>query len=190
MEEESYERALQVDLNALDLEWMEQPRRYDRWGKRKAKAAAERFRAEEDLKLVRTDIKRELEEVKAEIEMYIRANPEEYFLSKPTEAAIQSKLITHNRVKEKQDQNKQALVDATEKCAVAIEKDETMEVARIAMQHKRTALEFASNLWMANYYSRPNIPDEALKRAGEAGVEKHKDQLAKNVRLQRRKEDD
>jgi len=65
-----------------------------------------------------------------------------------------------------------------------------MEVARIAMQHKRTALEFASNLWMANYYSRPNIPDEALKRAGEAGVEKHKDQLAKNVRLQRRKEDD
>ena len=190
MEEESYERALQVDLNALDREWMEQPRRYDRWGKRKAKAAAEKFRAEENLKLVRSDVKRGLDEVKAEIEMEIRANPEKYFSSKPTEAAIQSKLILHDKVKEKQDQNRQVLVDAIEKCAVAIEKEDTMETARIAMQHKKTSLEYASMLWAANYYARPNIPKEILERAGEAGVEKHKEKLAENVRLRRRKEND
>jgi len=189
MEEESYERALQVDLNALDLEWMEQPRRYDRWGKRKAKAAAEKFRAEENLKLVRSDIKRGLDEVRAEVEKELRAHPEKYFPGKPTEGAIQCAITLDDKVQEKQDQNKELLVESTEKCAVAIEEDETMEVARIAMQHKRTALEFASNLWIANYWSRPNIPDEALKRAAESGVEDHKGQLAKNPRLRRKKEE-
>lgn len=195
MEEESYERALQVDLNALDVEWMEQPRRYDRWGKRKAKASAEKFRAEENLKLVRTDIKRGLDEVRAEVEIEIREHPEKYFPSKPdkpvkpTEGAIQSKLILHDKVKEKQDQNRETLVAAIEKCADAIEEEDVMETARIAMQHKKTSLEYASMLWAANYYARPNIPDEALKRAGEAGVEEHKKKLGENFRLRRRQEE-
>jgi hypothetical protein len=78
-----YEKDISIDEEALDIEWLEQPRLMMQYSKHLAQT-----RMELD------NLKQQLEITKAEIDRKIRANPGKYKIEKVTDKAIESVTIT------------------------------------------------------------------------------------------------
>jgi hypothetical protein len=82
MDEIDYDKDVQIDPDALDIEWLSQSALMMRY----AKAAAE-ARRQVDLAKERLDI------VKADLDRKIRSNPEEFGIVKPTESGVANTIL-------------------------------------------------------------------------------------------------
>jgi hypothetical protein len=126
---------LQIDQDALDHEWVQQPEFYH-----EAAVKAANARLELD------DSKNELEVVRAELYFDITANPEKYKLAKTTEAAIQAQLVLCDEYK-----------TAMEAVNTAKHKQSICDALVQACDQKKRALENLVSLRLADYYSSPKV---------------------------------
>ena len=132
----NYEQDLKIDVDALDVEWADQPSLMLRYTKVAAEARMELDKAKEDLGTV-----------KAEIDLQIREDPESFGIAKVTESAIQSAIILDDGF------NK-----ANEKCLQLAYEFEMAQGAVRAVDQRKQALENLVKLHGLQYFAGPKIP--------------------------------
>lgn len=139
------EELINIDKNILDDEWINQPKLYLHW--------AEQF---EDAKNTLREVETELGLTKAEIELDIRQNPDNYELSKVTEGAISATLVLQPSYKQAQE------VVLTTKHRVGI-----LQQVIIALDHRKKALENLVSLYGREYFAVPQAKNEHSREAVE-----------------------
>jgi hypothetical protein len=157
----------EIDIYALDKEWLAQPKLAMEIGQNAAWAR-------ENLDAAKT----RLEMVKAEVTMRVHKNPEKYGLSgKPTVQQTNTVVTLHKKVKE-----------AEEHVIQASKQSNTAMAAVSAIEHKRRALENLVVLHGRDYYSEPrdtegngNYGQEAKARAANTAVKRELNKGKKNA---------
>jgi len=156
---------LKIDKLALDEEWELQPIKF-------IEAAEKSVKAQE----YRDACKRALEVEMAECEDKIRRDPSAYLASeKPTEAAIKSAVVLDQRVQEAQDKLQDAVTGA-----------KILDAVVQALDQRKKALENLTQLFLAGYYSRPYIPEEAKEQARERRHKKQVEGLENSLKRRKR----
>lgn len=138
-----YAKDVKIDPNALDIEWIEQPELMRRYAKHAA-----------DMKKEMDEAKERLEIGQARIGMDIRANPEDYGLSKATEASIQSAILLQKEYQELSKEFQEA----------RYEYDVATAVVR-AVDQRKTALENLVKLLTASYFAGPQAPRDLYQES-------------------------
>lgn len=137
----NYEKDVEIDETALDVEWLQQPRLMLKYGNYAAQKRQEMDLAKENLDVV-----------KAQLDKDIRAIPGDYGIGKLTESAIQSAILTQE---EYQEAN-QAYIKAKYEYDMAI-------TAVRAIDQKKTALENLVRLYGQQYFAGPKVPRDLSK---------------------------
>lgn len=139
-----YESELLIDLNQLDVEWMNQATTFMKYSELAA-----------DLKAIADRAKQNLDVVRAELDLEIRADPESFGLLKITESTVSSTIIGEKRYK-----------DAFEKYISDKHDFDIMSAAVRAFDHKKSALENLVKLHGASWFAGPSEPrniDDVMK---------------------------
>lgn len=159
----SFSDDAKIDKHQLDYEWLRQASLFHKYAEAHANAMFERDKLKERLDLV-----------KAQIDSAIRSDPEDYgFLTKPTEPAISSAII--------QDLD---YIEAKTSYLNAIREMNIVVGARIAMEHKKAALETLAKLYLSGYWAEARIPTEVRKQFQD---DSEAEALNANERMNRRK---
>ena len=139
-----------VNKYKLDEAWEQQAELSYKWGKKYAEICKDR----DCLKLdIDTIMKSELDKIAAELDMEIRGDAESNNF-KMSEPQIKAAILQEDRyqTKLKEIQSKQReLIDLEEEVRV-------YDAAKWAMQDRKKALEYESELWIAGYYGDPKQP--------------------------------
>lgn len=133
---EDYKKDLMIEPDALDIEWIEQPRLYMKWAEISAKA-------EDRVKLT----KEALEVTDAKIDNEIRSSGD-----KVTEVQIKAKISLDER-------HQKALQDYND----ALYKSNLYSSAVRAMDHRKVALENMVRLMIGQYFAGPKDPRDLKK---------------------------
>jgi hypothetical protein len=131
-----FEEDIRIDEDALDIEWLNQPRLMLKYSKISAEAKMEMLLRKENLDLVKADLDKE-----------IRSDPEKFGIVKITETAVSNTIISHKLYKEANTTYLQAQYEA--------------DIARgavSAVEHKKDALENLVRLFGQNYFAGPQVP--------------------------------
>jgi len=132
----NYEKDLKIDVDALDIEWAEQPGLMLKYTKIAAEARMELDESKERLGIV-----------KAGVDLAIRSDPEKFGIVKITESAIQSALTLNIEIK-----------GINTKCLKAAYELEMAQGAVRAMDQRKQALENLVKLHGLQYFAGPKIP--------------------------------
>lgn len=132
----NYEQDIEIDTQALDVEWVNQPELVRRYSKEAAR-----------LEKLRDQAKEALAQGKARIEMKIRSNPEDYGISKLTENSIASAVLL--------DPEYQQL--SAEYIDAQYEYNVVRGVVQ-AFEQKKSALENLVKLLGQSYFAGPKAP--------------------------------
>ena len=158
-----YEQDVSIDETALDVEWLQQANlmyKYARYHAETKKAVDE---AKEDgFHLSRTS-------------KGIRANPENYGLSKVTESAIASTILLQPEYQE----SSKKYIEAKYENDVAV-------AAVRAIDQKKTSLENLVKLLSVSYFAGPSAPRDLSLEWNERIKRKEQKELNKNVKIKRR----
>ncbi len=138
----NYERDMEIDPNALDVEWMEQPRLMVRYAQHSAEAKKQADLAKENLDII-----------EAELDKEIRSNPDAFGLGKPTEASIRATILLQKRYQEAH----QELINAQYE-------QEMAKNACIAVSARKDALENLVRLFALQYFAGPSLPRDLNKK--------------------------
>ena len=160
------EQDLAIDKDNLDIECVDQARRFLRW----SVTYAEALRA-------RDEAKRQASVVKSNINLDVRSRPEEYGLTKPTEGSITA------IVDSSAEGNKAAQLVSDAQYAVNI-----FSAAKEALDQRRAMLERLVSLYISGYYSQPRLGTEEVGKMADAATEEHKAHLSKAMLARRKKE--
>jgi len=136
MTEFDYEKNIHIDEDALDLEWLDQPKHFIEI----AKKAAE---AQYDL----DQSKAAFDVICSELEMDIRSNPANYKIEKVTEAAISAALKQTQKHKDALQELNEAKRDAA-----------ILQGAVRAFDQRKSALENMVRLHGQSYFAGPKVP--------------------------------
>lgn len=137
----NYEKDMEIDPSALDVEWMEQPKLMMSYSRNAAEAKRMADLASERLKVV-----------EAELDRDIRMNPEAFGISKTTETGIKSTIILQDTYQ----QAKKELIDAEYEYEMA-------KQATFAISARKEALENLVRLFALQYFAGPNLPRDLNK---------------------------
>lgn len=132
----NYEKDIEIDETALDVEWLEQPSLMLKY----ARYSAESRRALEEAK-------QSLDVARAEIDKQIRERPEDFGILKVTEGSIQSAILTEPQYKSAY----QAYLDTK------YESDMSQGAVR-AFEQRKEALENLVKLHGQQYFAGPKVP--------------------------------
>lgn len=162
-DESTYKEDLFIDKYNLDLEWEKQAMLFVKWAERWAAAVERRDRA-----------KQFVEVVKAELYGKIRSNPELYDL-KPnaTEGAVNSYIIRTRKYKKAFD----GFLESTKQVNI-------LASAKEAMNHKKKALEYVSQLMLGGFFASPSIKPEAREKVEQQKNLEVRKQLKNSKRMQ------
>jgi hypothetical protein len=163
MDNNDYEKELEIDKYALDTECLDQPRRFMVWSEQLATASAERDRTEQQRKII-----------EAQVEQKIRGNPDAYG-GKLTEAGIKSHITINSEVIDAQ----KAEIDASYRVNVLLS-------AKQAFEQRRSMLENLVKLFLSGYWAEPKIKEEEGQALTKASSEEQKAVLNKSPRLIKR----
>lgn len=136
MSDFDYEKNIHIDEDALDLEWLDQPKHF-------IAIAKEAAQAQFDL----DQIKALYDVICAEIEMDIRTNPANYKIEKITEAAIKAALVQTQKHKDALQELNEAKRDAS-----------ILQGAVKAFDQRKAALENMVRLHGQSYFAGPKVP--------------------------------
>jgi len=156
-----FEKDINIDEQALDVEWLEQPRitlQYAKWVA--------------DLEERKDRAKELVEVMKAELDKDIRSNPDKYGLAKITEGAVQNTIILQPEYREAQE----AYIEAKHESDIA-------KAAMRAVDTKKMALENLVKLFGLSYFAGPSVP----RNLAEERAKKQKESNQKVARAMRRK---
>jgi sensor domain CHASE-containing protein len=137
----NYERDMNIDESALDVEWLEQSSLVMKYARHEAEAEKAKDLSKENLDLVR-----------AKLDKDVRSNPESYGIEKITETVVSNTIIT-------QDEYRTAY-------AVYLEANFNYSLAKNAMKavvQRKDALENLVRLHGQNYFAGPKIPRDITK---------------------------
>ena len=134
----NYEKDMEIDESALDIEWLEQPTLLFKYGKEKANIE---YKANKQ--------KEKLEYEKAKLDIDIRTNHGKYGLEKVTETGIANVIATHKIYLEEKEMYNELLHDLN-----------LITVALNAINTKKYALENLVKLHGMNYFAGPEVPRE------------------------------
>jgi hypothetical protein len=134
----SYEQDMYIDENVLDVELLEQPSLMAKYSRMLAEAQRDRDLAKENLDLV-----------KAEIDLDIRDHPQNYKLTKVTEAAITNCILMEEDFQTAQKEWNEANFQVN-----------VLQGIIKAIDHRRSALENLVKLYGQNYFAGPSIPHD------------------------------
>lgn len=158
----NYEEDMTLDRHQLDFEWNRQPTLYLKYSVLYA-----------DLASYRDEAKEKLQRVDASIDLDIRSNWESFgFETKPTEAAIKSTIIqdaTH--------------IKASDEYIMAVREVNIAQGAKVALDHKKSALEKLSTLYLSGYWADPRIPEDAKNEHQKDIQLAHRSHLENNERI-------
>lgn len=132
----NWKEDVEINPEALDVEWVRQPRTFMQYAREAAKARDALDRAKEAHEVVR-----------AEVSLDVRKNPGKYNLEKVTEGSIESVLLLNEQCKE-----------ASDKLATARYEAEITSSAVRAMDMKKSALENLVRLHGQSYFAGPSVP--------------------------------
>lgn len=164
-EEHEFKSDIAIDVDALDYEWTRQASLAQKYGELVANAILDRDRKKDQLAIKR-----------AEIDLDIRENWTDWgFPSKPTENGISNAILSNEDIQKLQDELHELNYEVNSLTSI-----------RGAFDHKRSALENLSKLYLAGYWGEARIPTEARNRYAEHGKEEMLNQLEQNERLKRR----
>ena len=156
-----FEKDINIDEQALDVECLEQPRITLQYAKWVADMERKKDRAKE-----------RVEVVKAELDKDIRSNPSKYGLAKITEGAVQNTIILQPEYREAQV----AYIEAKHESDIA-------KAAMRAVDTKKATLENLVKLFGLSYFAGPSVP----RNLAEERAKKQKESNQKVARAMRRK---
>ena len=162
-----YNDDLKIDFDNLDKNWRDHATNYMKWAENWANAVAEKDRKKE-----------EIDVLKADLDAHYREKLEKDIGKKPTETMVASAIIADEKFKVAQ----QELITMVKNVNV-------LASAKTAFEHRKKALEGSTNLWINGYWAEPRVSAEAKEKFKGDGkvVEKQREALQKNPRLQKRK---
>lgn len=137
-EEYDYEGDISIDIDALDVEWLNQANVYWKYSKACADARNEMDTAYQNAKVA-----------EASIGQQMRTDPEQFGLKKSTEGAVADAMKTHKEV-----------VDAREAHLEAKYNYEVLLSAVRSLEMKKEALENLVRLSQQDYFTLPSEPRE------------------------------
>jgi len=138
----TFKEDLAIDPNALDVEWLDQPKKFFDV----AEQAAEARRGVDRAKLA-------LEVTEAELDNDIRTNPLKYGIAKITEPALKAAM----RMTDKYQKAQTALADAQYEKAM-------LDSATQAWDQRKRAIENLVSLHGQSYYASPSAPRDLAKK--------------------------
>ena len=160
----NYEQDVSIDETALDVEWLQQANLMYKYA---------RYQAE--TKKAMDEAKERLDFIKAKLEMDIRANPENYGLSKVTESAVASTILLQPEYQE-----------ASKKYIEARYENDVAAAAVKAIDQKKPALANLVKLLSVSYFAGPSAPRDLSLEWNERIKKKEQKELNKNVKIRRR----
>lgn len=131
-----YQKDLEIDPNALDVEWLRQPKLIGKYHDLLVDAKEEV-----------DDARQDLDNEKAKLDLDIRSNKEKYDLDKTTEAVISSTILLQKSYKEAQKEFNEANYNHL-----------MIQNSLKALEHKKKALENLVILHGQNYFASPKEP--------------------------------
>ena len=131
-----YEEDITIDPDALDTEWLQQPRLMLKYCKISAQQEMEYELAKENLDLIKADLDKD-----------IRSDPEKFGITKLTETAVSNTIISHALYKEAS----KAVIQRKYEWGVS-------KGAVKSLDHKKDALENLVSLFGKQYFAGPKIP--------------------------------
>jgi len=159
----NYENDIRIDESALDVEWLEQPSLMFKFARMASVAQREMDEAKEAIDVV-----------KAELDIDIRTNPENYDLVKVTEGAITNTILIQQRYTE-------ALVYYNQKKF----EYNVIKGSVNAIDARKTALENLVKLHGQQYFAGPKIPRDLSLEWAQREKQKKSNQP---VKIRRRSE--
>lgn len=186
----NYKEDSKVDIYSLHTEWAGQSRMYTEYAEIYADSIKIMMRADEKVKVTRTEGKRKIDETRAWLDGDVRSDPYLYGLptdKKPTEAQIAAAIVQAEKFKAVQDEVAREVAEAVEEHVKAVGNKELLDKVLIGLSHRKTALENEVTLWLNGYYSDPKIP-KPYQRAQEEEVKKKIEETLKDrLPLKRRR---
>lgn len=166
MNDRSYEEDSRIDENCdLALEWERQAERMMYWSRKHALAITKTNRARESLRIIKGEVKREIDRERAKFDLDVRRFPADYGLKNPSEAAISHAINRDDEFMEFCDDQERRVNEANEALILAIEEENVYEGAVKAMTHKKRALEELQSLWEKNWFGEPDSRNARLADA-------------------------
>ncbi len=145
-----------LDIHRLEEEWVAQDNMAREHGDAYSAAQYTFRKAETEVEIC----KAELKEVAARVDLAIRKAPEAFNVSKPTDKAVESRILIHEDYLEARGR----LFDAMKKKDRA-ERDRDM--AKVAYDtvvfQRKPALENLVSLWQGTYFVTPNLPHKLTR---------------------------
>jgi len=148
----------------IDEQWYKLPTEFDEWLS---------FYAEINNKV--DELKKQLEEKDAELDLYFREQWDSLFAIKMTETAISKEIIDNKSRK-----------DISERLLSAKKKQNNVKSIVSKLDHKEKALEYLSKLYLGNYFVKTG-ENEATKEIADGASKKEMNQKTKDT-LKRRRE--
>jgi hypothetical protein len=149
------EKDLDIDKNNLDVECIDQPRRFMRWSVEYAEAIR-----------IRDEAKRKASVTKSNVNLDIRSRPSAYGIEKATEGSINAALESNEEV----NTAEKAISDA--QYAVNI-----FGAAKEALDQRRSMLERLVALYISGYYSQVKLGTEAVGKLSDEATAHQKSLL-------------
>jgi len=164
MKKVNYEKDMQIDENALDLEALEQANLMLRYTRHEADCLRDMEMAKE-----------ELEFIDADLDKKIRANPEEFEIEKVTEAVVSSTIKTHPKH-----------IDAFREYMDARYEHNVAKGAVKACEHRKRMIEVEVDLYGKQYFAGPATPRNLSKEKEKREEKAEKSSERINRKLKRK----
>lgn len=144
-----YHRDIKIDPDALDVEWLEQPDLMLSYSLAQDEAGKER----DDAKLKMDIASERIKEVKAEVMLSVRRNPEDYELDKVTESSVASAVEIDERVRKAKEEYYQATAYYNETKNTF----NNLYSAVKSFEQRKSSLEALVRMLGMNYFSAPSV---------------------------------
>ncbi len=154
----------EINRHSLDFEWERQAGLFEKYTAKHGNAVYERDALKDRMELFYSDMS-----------LAVRRDPKRFIIDKVTDKAIHALVVKAKRYQEH-----------TRELQLLNKDVNAYYSAKQVLEHKRTALEYLSKLFLAGYWSEPKIKQDARVAYSEKTSKAHSTVLTKNTRLKRR----
>lgn len=154
----NYEKDLEININELHKEWLRQPSLYGRYAMEWADANKLLNKLKRELKVTEKEAKKAIDEKFSQLSFEARKGGEDKIGVKPTEASVQSWIISHPDYKSVVEFQESYVEKVAQKFIDAQYDVDLLSEALKSLEQRKTALEQEVYLWGKKYFSGPIGP--------------------------------
>ena len=180
MTELDIEQDRQIDPDALDVEWIEQANRFYKYSSALDEASA----VKNDLKKQVDQKEKEIDILKAQLELEIRNDPDAFELEKITDSSVKAAILSSTKYEKAIEE----LFELKSELNDAQNNVNSLYTDVNTMQEKKEALKNLVILLNQQYFSTPSIPRNLTEEYQKYHKTKQTQKTAKEKVKKRRKE--